>query len=109
MEDVIQPASDLFEQTRLEGDACDAWSEKQWDARRGDFISITTGVSYGGGQEVCTISFLFFLFELMFTALSIKRPGNLQPEKVCQVPYVGRLLRSKPIQRMAGFANCRCC
>ncbi|EIM90993.1 uncharacterized protein STEHIDRAFT_49802, partial [Stereum hirsutum FP-91666 SS1] len=82
--DVLEPATALLEQTRLDGDAMDAWTEKQHDARRGDFVSLTAGVSYGGGQQ---------------------EPGNLKPEKVCQVPLVGRLLRSKPIRRMAGFAN----
>lgn len=50
--DVVEPASALLEQIRQEGDASGAWSQKQHDARRGDFISLTTGVSYGGGQQV---------------------------------------------------------
>lgn len=37
-----------------------------------------------------------------------QHPGNLRPEKICQVPFVGRLLRGKPFRRMAGFANCKC-
>lgn len=51
-QDVLIPATALLEEIREEGDACGAWSKKQLDARRGDFVSITTGVSYGGGQDV---------------------------------------------------------
>lgn len=50
--DVAEPAAALLEQTRLDGDALDAWTDKQYDARRRDFISMTAGVSYGGGQQV---------------------------------------------------------
>lgn len=49
---VAGPAATLLEQTRIEGDSMDAWTDKQYDARRGDFLAMTTGVSYGGGQQV---------------------------------------------------------
>lgn len=61
MQDVIDPASALLEETRLQGDAADAWTEKQRDARRGDFVAMTTGTSYGGGQEVSLFRFSFSL------------------------------------------------
>lgn len=105
MQHVADLAAQQLEEIRVEGDAANAWSAKQRDARRGDFVSITTGVSYGGGQLV-----RIFLFSLFCSCLPscylIQRPGNLKLEKVCQVPYVGRLLRGKPFKRMAGFANC---
>lgn len=49
---VADVAAEELEEIRVEGDAANAWSKKQRDARRGDFVSITTGVSYGGGQLV---------------------------------------------------------
>lgn len=51
-QDVVKPAATLFDEIRIKGDSCDGWSTKQQDARRGDFISLTSGVSYGGGQQV---------------------------------------------------------
>lgn len=60
MQDVVDPAASVFDEIRVEGDSCDAWSTKQRDARRGDFISITTGVSYGGGQLVRLLSGLSY-------------------------------------------------
>lgn len=52
MSDVVEPAAQMLDDIRLEGDAMGAWSAKQLNARRGDFVSITSGVSYGGGQQV---------------------------------------------------------
>lgn len=62
MEDVIEPVEKMFDEIRVKGDSSNGWSTKQQDARRGDFVSLTTGVSYGGGQQVRSL----FSFALLW-------------------------------------------
>lgn len=67
--DIAEPAAALLEQTRLEGDTLDAWTDKQYDTWRGEFMSVTAGVSYGGGQQVLLCVMYISLTLLTLTTL----------------------------------------
>ncbi|KAJ7096926.1 hypothetical protein C8R44DRAFT_683670 [Mycena epipterygia] len=60
-----------------------AWCPGSTFHRRGDYLPLTSGVSFGGGQ---------------------KRPGNLVNSRILR-RIIRRLLRSKSLRRIAGFQS----
>lgn len=50
--DVCQDAAGLLGQVREEGLSCNIFPNKYLNHRRGDFVALPVGVSYGGGQKV---------------------------------------------------------
>lgn len=57
--------ADAMEEVRREGDKLGAWVDKQEMDRRlgGQFVTLSTGVSYGGGQKVRV--WLFFMLGIV--------------------------------------------
>jgi hypothetical protein len=100
-----------MEEVRKLGLESDAFDEKYVTHRRGDFVAIPAGVSYGGGGTVC----LFFRLVNHTHSLLVnsKKPGNLVHMKARQ-QLIQKLLDSPSIQRIAGFQSsklylhCRC-
>ncbi|THU94033.1 hypothetical protein K435DRAFT_610178, partial [Dendrothele bispora CBS 962.96] len=76
---VADAAAQKLEETRSR---C-SWAAKQLSHRRGNFLALTTGISYGGGQI---------------------RPGNLVHNRN-NAARLAELVAYKSFQRMSGFAN----
>lgn len=49
---VCDEAVEILTEVREEGIASDAFLDKYLSHRRGDFVAVPTGVSFGGGQKV---------------------------------------------------------
>lgn len=106
---VTKGLADAMDEVRREGDAMGkkgAWTKKQREDRRlgGQFITLTTGVSYGGGQRVrisprCT--------PRSFLTGVIQEPGVLKPQKDCQQSLIDKLHQCPGSRRVAGFASCK--
>lgn len=80
---VIADAERVINEVREEGLGRNHFQAKDLHSRRGDFVVLATGVSFGGGQQ---------------------RPGNL----VHSAPrrrLLEKLLSNKSIQRIAGFQS----
>lgn len=67
--------------------------------RRGRYLALTTGVSFGGGQKV-----LFTSSRCYWYSWLIQRPGNLVNSRFYK-RLIRRLLRNKAIRRLAGFQS----
>ncbi|KAJ7434607.1 hypothetical protein B0H11DRAFT_1731584, partial [Mycena galericulata] len=80
---VIPGASHAMDEASKQGIETGAFSAKDRTHRRGTFLSLTTGVSYGGGQ---------------------KMPGNLVNSR-SKRRLIKRLVKNKYIQRIAGFQS----
>jgi len=84
---VAEDAAALMEEVRRLGLENDAFDEKYVTHRRGDFVAIPVGVSYGGGSTV-SLLFHFYSFASSCTPLNfflilrsqatllIQRPGG---------------------------------
>ncbi|KAJ7105440.1 hypothetical protein C8R43DRAFT_906657 [Mycena crocata] len=85
-DDVVRKAGQAMDRARRVGKTSGAFSSaKDSSHRRGKYAQLTTGVSFGGGQQVAS-------------------PGNLvnAPERLKLINY---LLRNKNIRRLAGFQS----
>lgn len=71
--------------------------------RRGRYLSLTTGVSFGGGQRVRPLSLIKFCVPHPHLT---QRPGNLVNSRFFR-RLIRRLLRNKAIRRLAGFQSSR--
>ncbi|KAJ7449703.1 hypothetical protein B0H11DRAFT_1743498 [Mycena galericulata] len=81
--EVIQGACRAMDRASRKGLETGALTAKDRDHRRGAFLSLTTGVSFGGGQ---------------------KMPGNLVNSKGKR-RLIARLLKNKHVKRIAGFQS----
>ncbi|KAJ7429395.1 hypothetical protein B0H11DRAFT_1768203 [Mycena galericulata] len=81
--EAIQGACRAMDRAARKGLATGALTSKDRDHRRGAYLSLTTGVSFGGGQ---------------------KMPGNLVHSKTRR-RLIARLLKNKHVQRIAGFQS----
>lgn len=77
------------------------WTSSQVKGRRGDYTSVTIGYSDGQGQGVSLDHLSTFL---TYLCQSRQGPTQLRIEER-QRPIVERLLSSKAVYRIAGFAN----
>ena len=109
---VADDAAALMEEVRKLGLESDAFDEKYITHRRGDFIAIPVGVSYGGGSTIFSSLFLH-LVSYTHSLVNSKKPGNLVHTKARQ-QLIQKLLDSPSIQRITGFQSsklhlhCRC-
>ena len=55
---VIDAAAAVMQEVQQLGTGERLFSEKHWDHRRGEFLAIPVGVSFGGGQTVSTKGFV---------------------------------------------------
>jgi len=99
---VVEDAAALMEEVRKLGLESDLLDEKYITHRRGDFVAIPVGVSYGGGGTVCLFfHFVEYAHQLL---VNVKKPGNLAHTKARR-RLIQRLLDSPSIQRIAGFQS----
>jgi len=107
---VAKDAAALMEEVRMLGLESDAFDEKYITHRRGDFVAIPVGISYGGGGTV-SLSFHFIKYAHQLLA-HFKKPGNLVHTKARR-RLIQKLLDSPSIQRIAGFQSSKlylhCC
>jgi hypothetical protein len=108
---VVEDAAALMEEVRKLGLESDAFGEKYITHRRGEFVAIPVGVSYGGGGTVgLLLRFVKYTHQLL---VHFKKPGNLVHTKARR-RLIQRLLDSPSIQRIVGFQSsklylhCRC-
>jgi hypothetical protein len=90
----------MQEVERLGADV-DLFTEKSLHHRRGEFIAIPAGVSFGGGQ---TVQAQPRLFSFRLTNFILQAPGNLVHTKAMR-KLIQRLLQSHSIRRIAGFQS----
>ena len=55
---VCEDAAIILEEVRKAGIASDAFPDEYLSHRRGDFVAIPAGVSFGGGQKVRMLDYL---------------------------------------------------
>ncbi|KAJ7242210.1 hypothetical protein C8J57DRAFT_1084447, partial [Mycena rebaudengoi] len=80
---VVEKAMRAMRRARRSGFKRRVFRKKDLHHRCGEYLALTTGVSFGGGRQ---------------------RPGNLvAPRKVRRI--IGRLLRNKYVRRVAGFQS----
>ena len=82
--------------------ACqDLFTEKNLHHRRGEFLAVPAGVSFGVGQKVCV---WLTLFDLQLTDFTLQAPGNLV-HTLTMRRLIQHLLQSHSIKRIAGFQS----
>jgi hypothetical protein len=101
--EVINEAEAVMREVRETGAELDLFSEKAQDHRRGRFLAIPVGVSFGGGQTVRASANFHGEFYL---SGELQEPGNLVHTKEMR-QLVKKILKSHSIQRIAGFQSSR--
>jgi len=76
--DAVEEAAAAMQEVAHEGILEGHIGDKYLSHRRGEFVALPTGVSFGGGQTVCiSKSNCIRLYHMRLTAASGKKPGNL--------------------------------
>jgi hypothetical protein len=52
-EDAVNAATEVMQDVEQMGASMDLFSEESLHHRRGEFLAVPVGVSFGGGQTVC--------------------------------------------------------
>jgi len=99
---VIKDAAEVLEEVQQLGADMDLFSEKSLDHRRGEFLAIPVGVSFGGGQTVRAFPGRFC--KLYLTGFKIQEPGNLVHTQAMR-RLIRKILTSHSILRIAGFQS----
>ncbi len=100
---VCDEAVQVLNEVQEEGIASDAFLEKYLTHRRGDFVSVPVGVSFGGGQKVRLYRLLRCFNK---SSWHEQLPGNLVHSKPRQ-RLIQKLMSHKSIKRIAGFQSSR--
>ena len=99
----MEDAAALMEEVRKLGLESDLFDEKYITHRRGDFVAIPVGVSYGGGGTVCSFSpssSMLTNFLLTFRSqatLFIRRPGGGSSRGCLTLPAFNALSASSRV------------
>jgi hypothetical protein len=99
--DAIDAAAEVMQEVERQGGSMDLFADKCLHHRRGEFLAIPAGVSFGGGQMVQTWHMLFNLLLMSFT---LQAPGNLAHTPAMR-QLIRRILQSHSIKRIAGFQS----
>lgn len=102
--DVISRAEARLAAFREEGLRIGAFDQNDLNHRRGNFLAVAAGVSFGGGQTVRTV--FYSLSPTPDVHFVWKKPGNLVHSKHLQ-SLIDQVLKDKDIQRIAGFQSSR--
>lgn len=100
----VNAAAKVMQEVERLGADMDLFAEKNLHHRRGEFLAIPAGVSFGGGQTVLT---QLRLFSYWLTNFTLQEPGNLVHTKAMR-RLIQRLLQSHSIKRIAGFQSSMC-
>lgn len=101
--EVSDDATKVLDAVREAGLASNAFLDKYLAHRRGDFVAIPVGVSFGGGQKVC-MHYLLVFMTLVSNLVREQLPGNLVHSQPRQ-RLINKLLSHKSIKRIAGFQS----
>ena len=102
---VIDNATNIMQEVQQLGAAVDLFSDSSMDHRRGEFLAIPVGVSFGGGQTVRASP---GLYEGFLVLNSPQVPGNLVHTRAMR-RLIQKIMQSRSIQRIAGFQSSKRC
>ena len=102
--DTTDAAAVVLKEVEQLGGSMDLFAEKCLHHRRGEFLAIPAGVSFGGGQTVLIWHRLFIILLISF---SLQKPGNLAHTQAMR-QLIRRILQSHSIKRIAGFQSSTC-
>ena len=97
----VDAAAEVLREVERLGANEDLFTEKCLHHRRGEFLAIPTGVSFGGGQTVRAQPWLFS-FSLTYFLLQV--PGNLVHTAAMR-RLIRLIFQSHSIKRIAGFQS----
>jgi hypothetical protein len=101
--DVAHAATEVMQEAECQGADLDLFTEKSLSHRRGEFLALPAGVSFGGGQTVCATMWPK-LFNLLLTDFILQAPGNLVHTAATRKLIKG-ILQSHSVKRIAGFQS----
>lgn len=102
--DTIDAATGVMQEVEQLGGSMDLFAEKCLHHRRGEFLAIPAGVSFGGGQMVLV---WHRLFNTQLISFSLQKPGNLVHTQAMR-QLIRRILQSHSVRRIAGFQSSMC-
>jgi hypothetical protein len=102
--DAVNAAAKVLREVEKLGVEEALYTEEFLAHRRGEFLALPVGVSYGGGQ---TVRSYLWLFSSQLTTFIPQVPGNLVHTAEMR-RLMQQILQSHGVRRIAGFQSSTC-